>query len=105
MHQFWTASSPWMCLLCLCIPTTKQQSKQWMKKGTPGPVKGKVHDTRTKTMVLTFFNSKGMVYNNYVPKDQTVNKDYVLKTLQKFLRKLSFSVPLSHVICGLVIEK
>jgi hypothetical protein len=45
----------------------KQQSKQRLKKGIPGPVKERVHDTRTKTMVLTFFDSKGMVYNNYVP--------------------------------------
>jgi hypothetical protein len=51
-------------------------------------VKVKVHNTRTKTMVLTFFDSKGMVYNNYVLKGQTVNKEYVIKALQKFLRKL-----------------
>jgi [histone H3]-lysine36 N-dimethyltransferase SETMAR len=69
-------------------PTTKQQSKQWLKKGTPGPVKARVHATRTKTMVLAFFDSKGMVYNNYVPKGQTVNKEYVIKALQEFLRKL-----------------
>ncbi len=28
-------------------------------------------------MVLAFFDSKGMVYNNYVPKGQTVNKEYL----------------------------
>ncbi len=38
-------------------PTITQPSKQWLKKGTPGPVKVKVHDARTKTMVLTFFDS------------------------------------------------
>jgi hypothetical protein len=69
-------------------PTTKQQSKQWLIKGTPGPVQAKVHATRTKTMILAFFDFKGMVYNNYVPKGQTVNKDYAIKALQEFLRKL-----------------
>jgi hypothetical protein len=39
-------------------------------------------------MVLTFFNSKGMVYNNHVPKGHTVNEEYVIKALQNFLRKL-----------------
>jgi hypothetical protein len=48
-------------------PETKSQSKQWLKKGTPGHVKAKVHASRTKLMVMAFFNSKGMVYNNYVP--------------------------------------
>jgi hypothetical protein len=69
-------------------PITEQQSKQWLKKGTPGPVKARFHATRTKTMVLAFFDSKGMIYNNYVPKAQTVNKEYVIKALQEFLRKL-----------------
>jgi hypothetical protein len=40
------------------IPKTKQQSKQWLPKGHPGPVKAKVHATRTKQMVLAFFDSK-----------------------------------------------
>ncbi len=77
-----------MSLLCLYTLPPQSSSPNKLKKGTPGPVKGKVHDTRTKTMVLTFFYSKGMVYNNYVPKGQTVNKEYVIKALQEFLRKL-----------------
>ena len=38
-------------------PETKSQSKQWLKKGTPGPIKAKVHATRTKQMVIAFFDS------------------------------------------------
>jgi hypothetical protein len=30
------------------MPETKQQSKQWLVKGTPGPIKAKVHATRKK---------------------------------------------------------
>ena len=40
-------------------PETKEQSKQWLKKGTPGPVKARSHATRTKQMVLAFFDNKG----------------------------------------------
>ncbi len=32
-------------------PETKQQYRQWLPKGQPGPVKAKVHVTRTKRMV------------------------------------------------------
>jgi hypothetical protein len=32
------------------IPETKQQSMRWLPKGQPGPVKAKVHATRTKQM-------------------------------------------------------
>jgi hypothetical protein len=37
-------------------PETKSVSKQWVKKGQPGPRKAKVHVTRTKKMVLVFFD-------------------------------------------------
>jgi hypothetical protein len=52
-------------------PETKQQSKQWLVKGLPGPIKAKVHASRSKQMVLAFFNSKGLIYTNYVPKGST----------------------------------
>jgi hypothetical protein len=60
-------------------PETRQQSKQWLEKGVHGPVKAKVHATRTKTMVLAFFHSQGVRYNLYVPKSKTVNSVYFVK--------------------------
>ncbi len=53
-------------------PTSKVQSKQWLKKGTPGPIKAKVAASRTKQMVLTFFDNKGVIYTNYVRRGATV---------------------------------
>ncbi len=49
-------------------PKMKQQSEQWLKKGEPGPIKAKVHATREKQMVIAFFDSKGLIYTNYVPR-------------------------------------
>jgi histone-lysine N-methyltransferase SETMAR len=69
-------------------PKTKVQSKQWLKKGEPGPIKAKVHATRTKQMVLAFFNAKGLIYTNYVPKGATVNANYIVKALGIFLKVL-----------------
>ncbi len=37
-------------------PQTKRQSKQWIKKGSPGPVKAKVAASRTKQMLVAFFD-------------------------------------------------
>jgi AraC-like DNA-binding protein len=54
-------------------PETKQQSKQWVKKGQPGPIKARVHATRSKQMVLVFFDSQGVIYTDYVPKGDRVN--------------------------------
>jgi hypothetical protein len=69
-------------------PETKQQSKQWLKKGTPGSVKARVHASRAKTMVLVFFDSQGMVYTNYVPRGDTVNVEYIIRALGTFLKNL-----------------
>ena len=67
-------------------PETKQQSKQWLKKGLPGPTKFKMSASRSKQMVLAFFDAKGLIYTNYVPKGQTVNADYIIEALSKFLK-------------------
>jgi histone-lysine N-methyltransferase SETMAR len=67
-------------------PETKRQSMQWLPKGQPGPIKAKVHATRTKQMVLCFFDSKGLIYTNYVPRGTTVNANYIVEALGKFMR-------------------
>ena len=69
-------------------PETKQQSKQWIKKGMPGPLKAKVHATRTKQMVLAFFDSKGLIYTNYMPRGTTINAIYIVKALGQFMKIL-----------------
>jgi histone-lysine N-methyltransferase SETMAR len=74
-------------------PTTKMQSKQWLKKGTPGPIKAKVAASRTKQMVLAFFDNKGVIYTNYVPRGATVNGDYIIKAWKSFLKALRLKRP------------
>jgi hypothetical protein len=37
-------------------------------------------------MVLAFFHSKGLIYMNYVPRETTVNANYIMEALGKFLK-------------------
>ncbi len=74
-------------------PTMKMQSKQWLKKGTPGPIKAKAAASRTKQMVLAFFNNEGVIYTNYVPRGATVNRDYIIKALKSFLKAVRLKRP------------
>ena len=67
-------------------PEMKKQSKQWVLKGRPGPIKARVHASRTKQMVLAFFDSKGLIYTNIVPRGASVNSDYIVKALGSFLK-------------------
>jgi hypothetical protein len=74
-------------------PETKHQSMQWLKKGAPDPVKAKVFATRTKQMVLEFFDDQGMVYMNYIPGGMSVNAAYIDDALQRFLKALQKKRP------------
>ncbi len=76
------------------ILETKRVSKQWVKKGQPGPRKAKVHATWTKKMVLVFFNVKGIICKNYVPKGETVNAEYMKKALARFLKVFKAKRPI-----------
>jgi histone-lysine N-methyltransferase SETMAR len=67
-------------------PETKRQSKQWVKKGQPGPLKVKVHASRTKQMVLVFFDAKGVIYTNFKPKGEMVKATYIRNALTRFLK-------------------
>jgi hypothetical protein len=43
---------------------TKQQSKQWLEKGKPGPIKDKVITTKKKQMILAVLDSLGVIHIN-----------------------------------------
>jgi hypothetical protein len=64
-----------------CNPEMKEQSKQWLKKGKPGPIKAIVHATRAKQMVLSFSDNKSIIYTNYMPRGTMVNADYIMEAL------------------------
>jgi hypothetical protein len=49
-------------------PGTKQQSSQWRSPNSPRQVKSKV-----KSMLISFFDIKGIVHKEFVLAGQTVN--------------------------------
>jgi len=71
-------------MVSLHTPERKNQSKRWVQRGKP--VKARVHASRTKVMVLAFFDAKGLIYTNIVPKGVPVNADYIVTTLGKFMK-------------------
>jgi hypothetical protein len=45
-------------------------------------------------MVLAFFDAKGLIYTNYVPKGTTVNAKYIVEALGTFLKVLRKKRPI-----------
>ncbi len=56
------------------------------KEGRVWLIKAKVHATRAKQMVLAFFDSKGPIYTNYMPRGTTVNAKYIMEALGNFTK-------------------
>jgi hypothetical protein len=73
-------------MLCYHTPQSKKQSQQWIEKGLSGPIMAKVQASRSKQMLLAFFDSKGLIYTHIVPRGSTVNAAYIVKVLDIFMR-------------------
>jgi len=46
----------------------------------------KVSVSRTKQRVLVFFDSKGLIYTNHVPRGILVNTNYIVEALGRFMK-------------------
>ncbi len=66
-------------------PETKQQSTQWVPKGSPPPKKTRANKTTTKAMIITFFDKYGMLYTHAVPNKQKVNAEYYISALKQVI--------------------
>ena len=69
-------------------PETKRQSAQWKTANSPGLKKSHRSKSRVKTMLLPFFDIKGIVLHEFVPTGQTVNQDYYLEILERMREKV-----------------
>ncbi len=49
------------------MPETKGAMKTVDEERKSGPIKAKVHATRTKQIVLAFFDNESLIYTNYIP--------------------------------------
>ena len=69
---------------------TKVQSSQWMGKLSPRPKKARQSRSNMKVMLIFFFYLKGIVHYEFVPRGETVNKEFylnVLKRLREAMRR------------------
>ena len=62
-------------------PETKQQSSQWKSPKSPRPRKARQVRSATKTMIIIFFDERGIVHREFVPPGRTVNSDFYCNVL------------------------
>ncbi|KAL4105054.1 hypothetical protein QTP88_020329 [Uroleucon formosanum] len=76
-------------------PETKKQSSQWKHASSPRPKKARQNRSKIKSMLIVFFDYEGVVYHEYAPAGQTINKEYYVEILKRLHTENSETVEMS----------
>ena len=64
-------------------PETKAQSRQWVGPGSPRPKKFKTQPSAGKVMATVFWDAKGVIMLNFLPKRSTITGVYYANLLDQ----------------------
>ncbi|UYV75320.1 hypothetical protein LAZ67_12003485 [Cordylochernes scorpioides] len=70
-------------------PESKRQSCAWHTKSSPRPKKARMSKSRIKTIIIVFFDIRGIVHCEFVPQGQTVNSAFYLEVLRRLKRRIA----------------
>lgn len=69
-------------------PQTKRQSAEWRSPDEGNPKKSRLMKSKIKTMLICFYDSKGIIYKEFVPSGSTVNAEFYLNVLKRLLNRI-----------------
>jgi len=69
-------------------PETKQQISEWVGEISLWPKKLKFQRSCIKTMLIIFFDSEGVVHNEFVPEGKAVNTEFYKEVMDRFLKHI-----------------
>ncbi|UYV81463.1 hypothetical protein LAZ67_20001259 [Cordylochernes scorpioides] len=70
-------------------PESKRQSCAWHTKSSPRPKKARMSKSRIKTMIIVFFDIRGIVHCEFLTQGQTVNSAFYLEVLRRLKRRIA----------------
>ena len=85
LHKVITGDELWVFD---CDLETKGQSEEWHTKSVPRPKKARMSRSRVKTMIIVFFDSRGIVHKEFVPPGQTVNHAFYKDVLERLRKRV-----------------
>ncbi|UYV73952.1 hypothetical protein LAZ67_11001570 [Cordylochernes scorpioides] len=69
-------------------PKTKRQSAEWKSKNSPQAKRTRKVPSKIKTMLITFFDSRGIIHKEFVPAGQTITGEYYLNVLKRLIARI-----------------
>jgi histone-lysine N-methyltransferase SETMAR len=80
-----TGDESWCCQY---DPESKRQTMEWRSPSSPRPIKSRLQKSRIKTLIIAFFDSNGMIDQEFVPEGQTVNAEFYEAVLKRLLLRM-----------------
>lgn len=77
-------------------PETKRQSSEWVGPNSPKAKKLRFQKSRVKTMLVAFFDCRGMIHREFVPEGQTVNATFYMGVMNRLLKRIARVRPDMH---------
>jgi histone-lysine N-methyltransferase SETMAR len=74
-------------------PETKQQSMQWVHKGSPPPLKFRTQPSAGKIMATIFWDARGLLFINYLPPKTTITGQYYADILRQLRQAIKLKRP------------
>jgi transposase len=71
---------------------TKAHSSQWVGQGLPRPKKARMSPSNMKVM-LVFFDWRGIIHHEFVPRGQTINKEFYVAFLKRLREAVHWKRP------------
>ncbi|GFU22380.1 histone-lysine N-methyltransferase SETMAR [Nephila pilipes] len=69
-------------------PETKRQSSEWTSPGKGRPMKVRASKSKTKTMLLVFFDSRGIIHHEFLRQGSTVIGAFYKDVLHQLLKRM-----------------
>ena len=66
-------------------PLTKRQSLEWKSALSPTPKKARMFKSKTKVMLIAFFDVHGIIHAELLPQGQTINQHVYKNILRRLM--------------------
>ena len=82
-------------------PESKRQSSEGHTPSSPEPKKARMSKSRVKTMLIVFFDVRGIVHFEFVPQRQTLSAAFYLEALKRLKHRVARVRPHIKDVCKL----
>lgn len=69
-------------------PETKRQSASWLGPKSPKPQKVRMQKSKVKTMLIAFFDARGLIHFEFVPEGQTVTGKFYVQVMDRLIKRM-----------------